>query len=253
MSTSTSRFEGSAPSVAHAIRRADQSKRAVRQRGGHTEEEPDVAVWVGSDGDDVDGRLSGRRNEGVLVDPERKELDVRRLAVPRHPVAELRSLVLAVRDDRRRGGERSGVHASHALRAKTRKPLGKPDGGVHERWSNSSRPVEEHERNPDRVHSGENDARAVRAAQRREHRLEVAAVASRALQSRLHRRTGRARPGGRRPRALEIVVRDPPTFGELVQAEEEVAIGRSDGGGERSPPLRRVAKSMEHGARDHGR
>jgi hypothetical protein len=52
---------------------------------------------------------------------------------------------------------------------------------------------------------------------------------------------------------LQIVVPSPAALDELIQTEKEVAVGGSERGGERSPPLGRVAKSMEHGASKHGR
>ena len=209
MSASTSRFAGSDPSS--RVRSAVPTSRNVRLGicGRHAQEQPDIAVWVGSDRDDVDLGLPDRRSKGMLVDPERDELDVRRLAVRRQPVAQLRGLVLAVREDCGRGGERPRIQASHALRAKSCEPLRKPDCDVDERRPDSARPVEQHERDPDGVDGREDDAGAVRAAERREHRLEVAAVAPRPLQCRLHRRAGRARPRRRRPRALEVVVHRP--------------------------------------------
>ena len=65
---------------------------------------------------DVGRRLHERRRERPLVDPERDELDARRLAVGGHERAELVHLVLAVRENGGGGAQRVRVEPAHPVR-----------------------------------------------------------------------------------------------------------------------------------------
>ena len=208
---------------------------------------------IRADRDDVDGCLSIRRRERALVDAERDELDARRLAVRLQPPPKLVRLELAVGEHGRARCERARVQAPHVLRAQLRETLGEADRDVDQRRPHPSCPVQEHQRDADRVDRGEDDIGTIRTPKRGEHRGEVAAVAARPLEGRLQTGAGRARPAGRLSRALEVVRRRPAPLGELVEAEEEIALGRSRRGRERRAPGRRVTVGMEDGGHGRGR
>ena len=201
-------------------------------------------------GDDVHRRRDVGWHEGLLVDAERYELHPGRRAVRRQPPAQLLDLELAVREHSRRRTERARIEASHALRAQPCEALRKPDRDVDERRPHPPCPVDEHERDPDRVNRRKDHVGTVGAAQRGENRGEVAAVATRVLEHGLRCSAGSARPGRRTLGSNEVVAGRPAALCDLVEAEQDVALGRSGRRGERRPPLGRVPEEVEDGG--HG-
>ncbi len=138
------------------------------------------------------------------------------------------------------------VQPPHALRAQLRETLGKPDRDVDQRRPHPPRPVQEHQRDADRVDGGEDDVGAIRAPERAEHRREVAAVAARPLERRLQRGAGRARPAGQAvPRARGCATSSSPAR----------RAGRGRRGGSARPtragPRARARRAESHGR--HGR
>ena len=155
-------------------------------------------MWVCAGHDHVAAACATDGAKACDVDAERHELDARRLAVRGHVRAELRGLVLAVRDDCGRRRQRPRVQAAHPLRAKPFEALGKADRDVHERRTNAAPPALSSISGIPTVSTVERTtSRAIRLPERRQHRGEVAAVPACSLQRRLERRPARACPGRR--------------------------------------------------------
>ena len=161
-------------------RRRSPQEAPARPRAG-----AEVAVRIGADGHDVVPRGDVGGSQRVGVDAERHERDrhaaapllsqPRRSSASRAPYAR----IAAQRDSA------LGVQPPHALRAKLRQALGKPDGDVHERRPEQPRTPGEEQRYADRVDGREHDVRAVRRAQRPEHGREIASVPSGSLEAAL--------------------------------------------------------------------
>ena len=130
-------------------------KRDLGRAADDPEEQLEIPVRVGADRDDVLRRRLGRRQQAVGIDAERDELHGRGVPVAVEPVRQHARLVLAVGEDGRRGGEGGRVEAPHARRPEPLQALGQPDGGVDERRMQAPGPLEQHQRDPDRVHGRE--------------------------------------------------------------------------------------------------
>ena len=160
------------------------------------------------------------------------------------PELEVAGLALAVGEDCRTAGERTGVETPHAPRAKPGEPLGETDGRVHQGLSQPAEASGQDQRDPDRVHGGEDDVGAVRSFERPEHGREVAPVASGPAEPALDCGSREPRPA-RRLHSLEIVLDPIAARAQLVEAEEHVPLRRARLGDERAPALRRVAEGVE--------
>ena len=199
---------------------------------------------VGADRDDV---VRGPCPSGgtLGVDAERDELDacLRRGARPRPRGPPPRARCTRSPSAR---GERGGVEPPHPLRSQPLEPLRQPDRRVHERLgAMPARALAA--RDAHGVDRGEDDVRAVRSSERREHGREVAAVAAGALERPRRATSRRPRPpGGGVPRGC---ARRRSRAPELVEPGEGVSLGRP----RRAPSARRRSRANRGTGEDWSR
>jgi hypothetical protein len=220
------------------------------------DEELEVPVGVGADGDDVDaGAVSGVAPgvERVDVDAERDEHD-RRPAGP-EPVAEPGNLALRIRKDGARAPQRTAVEATRERAAQLDEPLGQSDRGVDDRPAHDPEVREEDQRDPDPVDGREDHVGLVRGAQRRKDRREVASVAAHRPDERPSDTVAEPCPRWRRP-ALEVVPDAHAPGFDVVEPEEPIALEGARRRGESRSPLGNTRIGEEDGGRGraaHGR
>ena len=150
------------------------------------------------------------------------------------------------------------VQPPHAFIAKLHEPLGQPDRGVHDRPPDETDPLQQDQRNPNRVDGRENHIGRVGNSQGRQNRREVAAVAAETIEHPAGQAADHPRPDGR-SRRLEVVADPSSARHDLVEAEQSIPLERAGPQSERRPPLRSVAIGVEDAwgsiacHRQHGR